>query len=92
MPTQLSSCSCPLLLRVVHVLGPAAVLPRSRALPCSPLVAVACLLCLLCPLPACRYTNWIVWVAGLVQTAIYCDFFYHYIVAWINRTKITLPV
>ena len=25
------------------------------------------------------YTNWIVWVAGIVQTGIYCDFFYYYL-------------
>ena len=25
------------------------------------------------------YTNWIVWVSGIIQTGIYCDFFYYYI-------------
>jgi ER lumen protein retaining receptor len=25
------------------------------------------------------YSNWIVWVAGIVQTGIYCDFFYYYV-------------
>ena len=25
------------------------------------------------------YRHWIVWTAGLVQTAFYCDFFYYYV-------------
>jgi ER lumen protein retaining receptor len=25
------------------------------------------------------YRHWIVWIAGVVQTAFYCDFFYYYI-------------
>jgi hypothetical protein len=25
------------------------------------------------------YTNWIVWVSGIIQTGIYCDFFYYYV-------------
>lgn len=25
------------------------------------------------------YTQWIVWIAGVIQTAIYCDFFYYYV-------------
>jgi len=38
------------------------------------------------------YRNWIVWIAGLVQTAIYCDFFYYYIKAWINNKSFSLPI
>lgn len=37
------------------------------------------------------YTNWIVWIAGIVQTAIYCDFFYYYLKAQIEGTKMSLP-
>jgi len=38
------------------------------------------------------YRNWIVWVAGLVQTVIYCDFFYYYVKAQYQGTKVVLPV
>jgi ER lumen protein retaining receptor len=38
------------------------------------------------------YTNWIVWVAGLVQTAIYCDFFYYYLKAQVEGKAMALPV
>jgi len=35
--------------------------------------------------------NWIVWISGLVQTALYIDFFYYYIKSkWYGR-KFTLP-
>ena len=27
------------------------------------------------------YNNWISWLAGAIQTIIYCDFFYYYAVA-----------
>ena len=30
------------------------------------------------PLPLSLYAGSIVWFAGIVQTALYCDFFYHY--------------
>mgnify|MGYP001143838987 CR=1 FL=1 len=38
------------------------------------------------------YSNWIVWIAGLVQTAIYCDFFWYYLKAQIDGTKMSLPM
>ena len=28
------------------------------------------------------YRQWIVWISGTIQTAIYCDFFYYYIMSW----------
>jgi ER lumen protein retaining receptor len=37
------------------------------------------------------YKQWIVWVSGAVQTAIYCDFFYYYLRAWRNNEKLSLP-
>lgn len=37
------------------------------------------------------YRQWIVWLAGLVQTIIYCDFFYYYTLSkWYSR-KLSLP-
>jgi len=38
------------------------------------------------------YRNWIVWIAGLVQTAIYCDFFYYYMKAMLNNRNVALPI
>jgi len=38
------------------------------------------------------YRNWIVWIAGTVQTAVYCDFFYYYLVARMAGNTITLPI
>lgn len=38
-----------------------------------------------------RYRQWIVWVSGTVQTAIYCDFFYYYIKSWKNNERLSLP-
>eukprot|EP01111_Echinosteliopsis_oligospora_P009535 TRINITY_DN2810_c0_g1_i1.p1 TRINITY_DN2810_c0_g1~~TRINITY_DN2810_c0_g1_i1.p1 ORF type:complete len:219 (+),score=23.46 TRINITY_DN2810_c0_g1_i1:125-781(+) len=36
-------------------------------------------------------TDWIVWIAGIIQTALYCDFFYYYLTSkWYGR-KLTLP-
>lgn len=32
-----------------------------------------------------------VWISGLVQTGIYCDFFYYYIKSWQNNTRLALP-
>lgn len=35
--------------------------------------------------------RWIPWLSGLVQTALYADFFYYYIMSWKNREKLKLP-
>ena len=37
------------------------------------------------------YWQPIVWVAGSLQTAIYCDFFYYYIIAVKERKQMELP-
>ena len=39
-----------------------------------------------------HYRNWIVWVAGIVQTGIYCDFFYYYAKARMSGQKMSLPI
>lgn len=39
-----------------------------------------------------HYRNWIVWISGLVQTAIYCDFFYYYAKARMTGQKMSLPI
>jgi hypothetical protein len=31
------------------------------------------------------------WVAGIVQTLLYADFFYYYIMSWKNNVKLELP-
>lgn len=38
------------------------------------------------------YRDWIVWVSGLVQTLIYCDFFYYYVKAQSSGTRMSLPI
>ncbi len=38
------------------------------------------------------YRDWIVWVAGVLQTAIYCDFFYYYVIAQATGTTMSLPI
>eukprot|EP00735_Rhodelphis_limneticus_P003490 TRINITY_DN14968_c0_g1::TRINITY_DN14968_c0_g1_i1::g.25803::m.25803 TRINITY_DN14968_c0_g1::TRINITY_DN14968_c0_g1_i1::g.25803 ORF type:complete len:217 (-),score=19.96,sp/Q5XHA2/ERD21_XENTR/57.82/6e-84,ER_lumen_recept/PF00810.13/1.5e-57,PQ-loop/PF04193.9/0.1,PQ-loop/PF04193.9/0.22,PQ-loop/PF04193.9/5.8e+03,ICMT/PF04140.9/1.9e+03,ICMT/PF04140.9/0.047 TRINITY_DN14968_c0_g1_i1:409-1059(-) len=38
-----------------------------------------------------NYSQWIVWVAGVIQTLLYCDFFYYYITANVAGRKIKLP-
>jgi ER lumen protein retaining receptor len=38
------------------------------------------------------YRNWIVWIAGLVQTGIYCDFFYYFLVAKMEGKSMSLPI
>lgn len=38
-----------------------------------------------------HYRQWLVWICGVVQTAIYCDFFYYYILSWRNNEKLALP-
>jgi len=35
--------------------------------------------------------RWIPWISGLVQTALYGDFFYYYIQSWRRREKLQLP-
>ncbi|OWM79405.1 hypothetical protein CDL15_Pgr022817 [Punica granatum] len=35
--------------------------------------------------------RWIPWVSGLLQTALYADFFYYYIKSWKNHEKLKLP-
>eukprot|EP01052_Picozoa_sp_SAG31_P036678 SAG31_NODE_4615_length_3094_cov_1.935559_2_plen_145_part_00 len=37
------------------------------------------------------YSDWIVWVSGIVQTVLYLDFFYYYI-KWYARAALTLFV
>jgi len=37
------------------------------------------------------YSQWIVWISGTVQTAIYCDFFYYYILSWRKNERLSLP-
>ncbi|KAK8809671.1 hypothetical protein WA158_000614 [Blastocystis sp. Blastoise] len=38
-----------------------------------------------------NYSNWIVWISGVVQTGLYIDFFYYYALSkWFGR-KMTLP-
>eukprot|EP01114_Cavostelium_apophysatum_P020725 TRINITY_DN7028_c0_g1_i1.p1 TRINITY_DN7028_c0_g1~~TRINITY_DN7028_c0_g1_i1.p1 ORF type:complete len:213 (+),score=18.08 TRINITY_DN7028_c0_g1_i1:103-741(+) len=37
------------------------------------------------------YVQWIVWLSGLVQTGLYCDFFYYYIRSKYYGKKMTLP-
>ncbi|XP_050385979.1 ER lumen protein-retaining receptor-like isoform X1 [Argentina anserina] len=35
--------------------------------------------------------RWIPWVSGLVQTALYADFFYYYIKSWKKHEELKLP-
>ncbi|XP_044477958.1 ER lumen protein-retaining receptor-like [Mangifera indica] len=35
--------------------------------------------------------RWIPWVSGLIQTALYADFFYYYFKSWKNHEKLKLP-
>jgi ER lumen protein retaining receptor len=39
-----------------------------------------------------HYRAWIVWLAGLVQTGIYCDFFYYYCIARMSGQRMSLPI
>ncbi len=39
-----------------------------------------------------NYRHWIVWISGVVQTAIYCDFFYYYATAQIEGKNVVLPI
>ncbi|KAK3415230.1 ER lumen protein-retaining receptor [Eucalyptus grandis] len=38
-----------------------------------------------------HYVHWIPWIAGLVQTLLYADFFYYYFQSWKNNKKLELP-
>lgn len=38
------------------------------------------------------YRDWIPWICGVIQTIIYCDFFYYYIKAKSMGAKMTLPI
>lgn len=38
------------------------------------------------------YRDWIAWISGMVQTLIYCDFFYYYIIAYTTGQKVSLPI
>lgn len=38
-----------------------------------------------------HYVEWIVWISGIVQTALYADFFYYYILSWKNNRRLSLP-
>ncbi|KAJ3695137.1 hypothetical protein LUZ60_000514 [Juncus effusus] len=38
-----------------------------------------------------HYFRLIPWIAGLVQTALYADFFYYYFLSWKNSEKLQLP-
>lgn len=35
-----------------------------------------------------EYSEWIVWIAGLVQTGLYCDFFYYYLKRYVFLDRI----
>lgn len=37
------------------------------------------------------YRQWLVWLAGTVQTALYADFFYYYVKSWKNNERLKLP-
>ncbi|CAM6051081.1 unnamed protein product [Sphagnum compactum] len=38
-----------------------------------------------------QYQQWITWIAGIVQTALYADFFYYYFKSWKNSERLQLP-
>lgn len=38
-----------------------------------------------------KYSQPIVWVSGVIQTALYADFFYYYAKSWLNNKKLSLP-
>eukprot|EP00753_Platysulcus_tardus_P015712 PLAT5239.1.p1 GENE.PLAT5239.1~~PLAT5239.1.p1 ORF type:complete len:220 (+),score=132.85 PLAT5239.1:66-725(+) len=38
------------------------------------------------------YRQWIVWVSGMIQTALYADFFYYYAMSkWYGKSSVSLP-
>ncbi|RVW83765.1 ER lumen protein-retaining receptor A [Vitis vinifera] len=38
-----------------------------------------------------HFSRWIACISGLVQTALYADFFYYYFISWKNNSKLQLP-
>ncbi|KAL5732171.1 ER lumen protein-retaining receptor A [Ranunculus cassubicifolius] len=38
-----------------------------------------------------HFSRWIACISGLVQTALYADFFYYYFLSWKNNAKLQLP-
>jgi len=38
-----------------------------------------------------EYRQWIVWLSGFVQTALYCDFFYYYLESWRKNKRLSIP-
>ena len=38
-----------------------------------------------------HYRQWIAWTSGVVQTALYADFFYYYALCWKQNKKLQLP-
>ncbi|KAI3692929.1 hypothetical protein L6452_32754 [Arctium lappa] len=38
-----------------------------------------------------RFSGWISCISGLLQTALYADFFYYYFISWKNNSKLQLP-
>ncbi|KAL1555954.1 ER lumen protein-retaining receptor A [Salvia divinorum] len=38
-----------------------------------------------------HFSRWIACVSGIVQTALYADFFYYYFISWKNNSKLKLP-
>ncbi|KAL6194037.1 PREDICTED: ER lumen protein retaining receptor-like [Fragaria vesca subsp. vesca] len=37
------------------------------------------------------FVHWITWMAGIIQTLLYADFFYYYFQSWKNNVKLQLP-
>ncbi|XP_050363013.1 ER lumen protein-retaining receptor [Argentina anserina] len=38
-----------------------------------------------------HYVHWTPWIAGIVQTLLYADFFYYYFHSWKNNQKLQIP-
>ncbi|KAK6264575.1 hypothetical protein QUC31_012753 [Theobroma cacao] len=38
-----------------------------------------------------HFSRWIACLSGIVQTALYADFFYYYFISWKNNAKLQLP-
>ncbi|KAJ0081623.1 hypothetical protein Patl1_10439 [Pistacia atlantica] len=38
-----------------------------------------------------RFSRWIACFSGIIQTALYADFFYYYFLSWKNNAKLQLP-